>query len=886
NTVADTNGNWRVDLDPMSASTVQRDFVVTGTTNVITLTEILVGEVWFGGGQSNINHPGSVYSWVNSFTILPPQGLLTNVRICFLQQDTDPSAEDVLNPNPNLINVGGWSYASWTSTKVPHYFARGLYNMLGSDVPVGVVWGRRGGGNIAPWVPAEVMRTSTNAAVYQRYVERTNNLAHIRQAIETYGYATTGNREALERSYPGHMFSAMVAAVFPYAIKGALWYQGENNMVAGDVDIYTDLQEHMVDGWKAAWGYDFPFIYGAVALYFPVGDGYPDTILEYFDDTGQHPPVEFTDAQRRHMERDTNVFMVATVDIGDTVHPKAKPDAGSRFTLAALGACYGMTNNYLGPSITNLVYNEGRMYLYFDHADGLKTTKIMTFPDGIGSDAYTLGEDGVILKRTMQNTTTDLVIQDDSDVRLRGFVFKDDSGDFHEVSYAKISNNVVELRFPGGKWVDAVACGSGMRKDGKRYIPNLYNTNNLPLIGFYETDFVYMPPSEQPPLSDDDSYIVSENFSIVVSDPGILANDWDANADPFSAELVQDVANGDLVFSANGGFTYTPSNNFVGVDTFTYRCLDGAYGNTATVSIIVLENIPPVSSNNSYLITQDEELTVDAPGVLVNDSDANGSSLTSFVVADTTNATLVLNTDGSFTYTPSNGYSGIDGFTYHAHDGTDYGNVATVQVTVVAHTEPVANSDFYWTTNWTGAGEPINIPAPGILGNDTDINEDSLTAEKLSDPANGLLAFNTNGSFIYTPNHGFAGLDSFTYRAYDGALYSPAATVNLKVVYPPEFKIHRGSGVIPTGSTALTLVNTDHYTLSTNATISSAFIRLVNSGLSGGGSTNGADEESSKKHEAWIDNPGNLLTSVDIKRGDSSSSCAVSWEIIEYVGTA
>ncbi|MFC1499161.1 Ig-like domain-containing protein [Verrucomicrobiota bacterium] len=191
---------------------------------------------------------------------------------------------------------------------------------------------------------------------------------------------------------------------------------------------------------------------------------------------------------------------------------------------------------------------------------------------------------------------------------------------------------------------------------------------------------------------------------------------------------------------------------------------------------------------------------------------------------------------------------------------------------------PVAEGDSYVFIS----DKVSTVSVPGVLENDADVNGDTLTAVLVTTTSHGTLSLSDVGSFTYTPDPGFVGLDSFTYRAYDGGLYSPAATVTLDVM-GLDFKTHRGTAVIPAGSTVVTLVNGTDYTLSTNSTISNAFIRLVNTQLTGGGSTNGASVES-REHDAWIGNPGNLLTSVDITREDPATHTAVSWEIIEYVG--
>jgi VCBS repeat-containing protein len=150
-------------------------------------------------------------------------------------------------------------------------------------------------------------------------------------------------------------------------------------------------------------------------------------------------------------------------------------------------------------------------------------------------------------------------------------------------------------------------------------------------------------------------------------------------------------------------------------------------------------------------------------------------------VPNGTAGSVTLNEDGSFTYTPPAGFSGSDHFTYQASDGTALSNLATVNITVTAtggNTAPVANDDSYSTSQDTA----LTITAPGVLLNDTDADDDPLTAVQLSSAGNGLASLNTDGSFSYTPNAGFTGTDSFTYEAHDNnGGVSASATVTISV---------------------------------------------------------------------------------------------------------
>ena len=181
-----------------------------------------------------------------------------------------------------------------------------------------------------------------------------------------------------------------------------------------------------------------------------------------------------------------------------------------------------------------------------------------------------------------------------------------------------------------------------------------------------------------PLVANNDSYSVAENTTLTVGAPGVLANDIGTG---LTAALVSGPANGILTFNSDGSFAYTPTNNFLGVDSFTYQASNGqTNSNTATVSITVTPN-PVVATNDYYSVVENTTLDVAAPGVLTNDAGGSGP-LTAILASGPANGALTLNTNGSFTYTPSNNFVGIDSFNYQATDGSLTSSVATVTIDV------------------------------------------------------------------------------------------------------------------------------------------------------------------------------------------------------------
>ncbi len=178
--------------------------------------------------------------------------------------------------------------------------------------------------------------------------------------------------------------------------------------------------------------------------------------------------------------------------------------------------------------------------------------------------------------------------------------------------------------------------------------------------------------------------------------PGVLGNDGDPDGDAITAILDSIPLHGTLVLNTNGSFSYTPGESFAGQDSFTYHASDGqAASNVATVTIILSEpadqpapptgepNQPPTAANDRYKLKNDTVLEVaTGPGVLKNDTDPDGDPITAVLEVAPAHGTLTLNPDGSFTYTPEEGFSGEDSFTYYVTDGADRSEAATVTIEV------------------------------------------------------------------------------------------------------------------------------------------------------------------------------------------------------------
>jgi VCBS repeat-containing protein len=186
------------------------------------------------------------------------------------------------------------------------------------------------------------------------------------------------------------------------------------------------------------------------------------------------------------------------------------------------------------------------------------------------------------------------------------------------------------------------------------------------------------------------------------------------------------------------------------------------------VSITVTAvNDPPRASDDRFVTMEDVKLTVSASGVLVNDSDIDSSSLQAVIEAQAAHGTVSLSSDGSFVYTPALDFSGADSFAYHVSDGSALKAIATVSIAVVSvNDRPIATNDGFQGE----ANVSLVVAAPRVLMNDSDSDDDLLRTILASGPSHGQLTLNDDGSFTYSPDSDFHGLDSFAYRASDGTV--------------------------------------------------------------------------------------------------------------------
>ncbi len=264
------------------------------------------------------------------------------------------------------------------------------------------------------------------------------------------------------------------------------------------------------------------------------------------------------------------------------------------------------------------------------------------------------------------------------------------------------------------------------------------------------------------PVPDDDAYTTTTNTTLTVpAATGVL--DGDAGSNLTVTSHTTPAAGGTLTLGADGALTYAPPTDMSGPVTFDYTVTDDA-GQSASATVTIA--VTPAGADDSGSVAVGGTLTVAAAsGLLAND---RGTSLTVTSVTQPAHGSVTSGADGAYAYTPPAGFSGADSFTYTARDGSGQTYTRTVSLTVT----PTAADD----TFTTGAQTPVS---GDVLAND----HGTLTVTGSSDPAHGVVVRGTGGSFTYTPDDDWSGVDTFTYTVSDGV--SPAVTRTVTVTVTP-----------------------------------------------------------------------------------------------------
>jgi YD repeat-containing protein len=298
------------------------------------------------------------------------------------------------------------------------------------------------------------------------------------------------------------------------------------------------------------------------------------------------------------------------------------------------------------------------------------------------------------------------------------------------------------------------------------------------------TSVVSASASNSPPTAVNDSETVAENTPLQY-DP--RTNDSDPDGDTLSITATSTPSHGGVVINSGTSLTYTPTHNYLGSDSFTYTISDGHGNNSTATDTMTVGANPLTAVNDSETAYENVALTYDPR---TNDTDTYGDTLTITATSTPSHGSVVINSGTSLTYTPTNGYTGSDNFTYTVADAHNDSATATETITVSAPTQaPVANAD---TMNiikvFTNGGTYTPNGNIDPRTNDTDPYGYPLTVNSVTQPPSGLATVTFTGTSVtYHYNHSVTVLpdyivqDTFTYTVSDGFHTSNSATVTVHI---------------------------------------------------------------------------------------------------------
>jgi len=354
-TQAGPDGKWRTDLKSLTAG---GPFVMTVTgRNTVTFQDVLVGDVWLASGQSNMEF---ALSWGYK-GIGPDPALQCNTpRIRQVRLD-HVASETPLTDIPNQWNVAAPEIGK-TFSAAAFYFARELQNHL--NVPIGIIQCPWSGTPIEAWTSREAsevepaLKPLLDAHDQQLPILREKRLIDFAEAASVAPAGQTLALPADPAAKPSfcNLYNGMIAPLEPFAIKGVIWYQGENN--ANNAALYKIQLPLLIRDWRSHWGQgDFPFLFVQLANF---GGGGNEVV--------NSPWAELREAQLQSLS-EPKTAMATIIDIGDpnNVHPADKLDVGIRLATAARAVAYGENIEYCGPLYQSAQLNEDHITVSFTH---------------------------------------------------------------------------------------------------------------------------------------------------------------------------------------------------------------------------------------------------------------------------------------------------------------------------------------------------------------------------------------------------------------------------------------------------------------------------------------------------------------------------------------
>jgi sialate O-acetylesterase len=353
-TIADEKGDWLAKLPPLKVGNAT-SLTVTGQTpqKPIVFTDVLVGDVWVCSGQSNMQWE---LKRARDGDAEIAKAKYPNMRLLQIPRHSSTQPSKELEPSVKWAVCTPESAAGFSA--VGYFFGRELLEKQ-PEVPIGLIHNSWGGMPVESFMSEESIQAEP-----EFHVLLEKRAASATQEVRG---PNGGVRPPNGPQWATNIYNRMVYPLLPYAIKGAIWYQGESN--APRAEQYRKLFPAMIRDWRKRWGQgDFPFLFVQLANY---GNGKPRP-----EQPAASEWAELREAQTMALAAVPNAGMAVIIDIGENkdIHPKNKQDVGKRLALAAQKVAYGKNEmEFSGPIYREMQSDGDKIRIKFDHAKGLKT---------------------------------------------------------------------------------------------------------------------------------------------------------------------------------------------------------------------------------------------------------------------------------------------------------------------------------------------------------------------------------------------------------------------------------------------------------------------------------------------------------------------------------
>jgi sialate O-acetylesterase len=372
---ADAEGRWQVAL-PMSTVKAGGPYalVIKGKADTVILRTVYVGEVWVCSGQSNME-------WPISRTLNAEETIRTaansQLRLFTVPKNTSDKPLDGFKDDPKWTESNPDTVKNFSA--VAYFFGRDLQKAL--DVPIGLIHTSWGGTVAEAWTTRAALESNSELqgmiGPYEK--SKASAQANYEKALKKYEADLVKHKESVAKAKeenkeppraprkpvePGKnpnrpcvLYNAMIHPLQPYAIKGAIWYQGESN--ASRAYQYRTLFPTMIESWRATWEQgDFPFLFVQLAPF-----------MQIVSEAQESAWAELREAQLLTSLHCKNTGMAVITDVGDPkdIHPKKKEPVGARLALAARAIAYGQNIEHSGPLYDKMTVKDGKAVLRFKH---------------------------------------------------------------------------------------------------------------------------------------------------------------------------------------------------------------------------------------------------------------------------------------------------------------------------------------------------------------------------------------------------------------------------------------------------------------------------------------------------------------------------------------